>query len=141
MVSVMLYPCIFCVALSMDLFVLCVACLTVFVNCLVIRFAICLCVFAILLLNVMELLCVVGGALLDNSSIWSPLTSSIHINKLQVMQNAALRTVTVCTQYKTYNVYDEEKTYTSHTQAHSSTRHNTNIKHKHTTSSTLQGYN
>ena len=32
MVSVMLYPCIFCVALSMDLFVLCDACLTVFVN-------------------------------------------------------------------------------------------------------------
>ena len=35
MVSVMLYPCMFCVALSMDLFVLCVACLTVFVNRLV----------------------------------------------------------------------------------------------------------
>ena len=30
MVSVMLYPCMFCVALSMDLLVLCVACLTVF---------------------------------------------------------------------------------------------------------------
>ena len=28
---VMLYPCILCVALLMDLFVLCVACLTVFV--------------------------------------------------------------------------------------------------------------
>ena len=65
MVSVMLYPCIFCVALSMDLFVLCVACLTVFVNCLVKQFAICLGVFVILLLNVMEL-CVVGGALLDS---------------------------------------------------------------------------
>ena len=64
-VSVILYPCMFCVALSMDLFVLCVACLTVFVNCLVIQFAICLGVFAILLLKVMELLCVVGGALLD----------------------------------------------------------------------------
>ena len=35
MVSVMLYPCMFCAALSMGLFVLCVACLTVFVNCLV----------------------------------------------------------------------------------------------------------
>ena len=35
MVSVMLYPCIFCVALLMDRVVLCVACLTVFVNCLV----------------------------------------------------------------------------------------------------------
>ena len=30
MVSVMLYPCIFCVALSVDLFFLCVTCLTVF---------------------------------------------------------------------------------------------------------------
>ena len=35
MVSVMLYPCMFCVALSMDMFVVCVACWTVFVNCLV----------------------------------------------------------------------------------------------------------
>ena len=32
--SVMLYPCMLCVALLMCLFVLCVACLTVFVNCL-----------------------------------------------------------------------------------------------------------
>ena len=61
MVSVMLYPCMFCVAMSMDLFVLCVARLTVFVNCLVKLFAICLGVFVILLLNVMELLSVVGG--------------------------------------------------------------------------------
>ena len=65
MVSVMLYPCMFCVALSMDLFVLCVACLTVFVNSLMKPFAICLGVFVILLLNVMELLSVVRGALLD----------------------------------------------------------------------------
>ena len=65
MVSVMFYPCMFCVALSMDLFVLCVVYLTVFVNCLVKQFAICLGVFAILLLKVMELLCVVGDALLD----------------------------------------------------------------------------
>ena len=49
----------------MDQFVLCVACLTVCVNCLVKQFAICLGVFVILLLNVMELLSVVGGALLD----------------------------------------------------------------------------
>ena len=54
MVSVMLYPCMFCVAVSMDLFVLCVACLTV--NCLVKQFAICLDVFVILLFNVMVLL-------------------------------------------------------------------------------------
>ena len=32
------------------------------------------------------------------SSIWSPLSSSISINKLQVMQNAALRIATGCTQ-------------------------------------------
>ena len=62
---VMMCHCMFCVALSMDLFVLSVACLTVFVNCLVKLFAICLGVFVILLLNVMELLSVVGGALLD----------------------------------------------------------------------------
>ena len=31
-VSVMLYPCMFRVSLSIDVFVLCVACLTVFVN-------------------------------------------------------------------------------------------------------------
>ena len=54
MVSVMLYPCMFCVTLSMDRFVLCVACLTVFVNCLVKQFAICLGVFAILLLKVIR---------------------------------------------------------------------------------------
>ena len=59
--SVMLYPCMFCVALSVDLFVLCVACLTVFVNCLLKQFAICLGVVVILLLNVMELFSVVGG--------------------------------------------------------------------------------
>ena len=63
--SVMVYPCMLCVALSMDLFVLCVPCFTVFVNCLVKQFAICLGVFVILLLNVTELLCVGGGALLD----------------------------------------------------------------------------
>ena len=49
----MLYPCMFCVALSIDLFVLCVACLTVFVNCLLKEFVICLGIFVILLLNVM----------------------------------------------------------------------------------------
>ena len=45
---VMLYPCMCCVALSMDLFILCVACLTVFVNCLVKQFTICLGVVVIL---------------------------------------------------------------------------------------------
>ena len=61
----MLCPCIFCVSLLMYLFVLFVECLTVFVNCLVKQLVICLGVFVILLLNVMELLSVVGGALLD----------------------------------------------------------------------------
>ena len=50
----MLYPCIFCVALLMDLFVFCVACLTAFVNCLVKQFAMCLGVVPVLLLNVMD---------------------------------------------------------------------------------------
>ena len=59
-----MYPCMFCVALLMDMFVLCVAYLTVFVNCLV-KFAICLGVFAILFLNVMDLFSLAGGALLD----------------------------------------------------------------------------
>ena len=65
MVSVMLYPCIVCAALLIDLFALCVACLTEFVNCLVKQFAICLGVVAILLLNVIEVFSVVGGALMD----------------------------------------------------------------------------
>ena len=51
----------------MDLFVLCVACLIVFVNSLVKQFAICLDMVVILLLNVMEVFNVGGGggALLD----------------------------------------------------------------------------
>ena len=53
--SVMLCPCIFlCVALLMYLFVLSVACLTVFVNCLVKQFTMCLGVVAVLLLNVID---------------------------------------------------------------------------------------
>ena len=63
--SVMLYHCMLCVALLMCLFVLCVACLTVFVNCLVKQFAMCLGVVAILLLSVMDVFSVCGGALLD----------------------------------------------------------------------------
>ena len=47
------------------LFVLCVARLTVFVNCLVKQFAMCMGVVAILLLNVMDVFSVCGGALLD----------------------------------------------------------------------------
>ena len=65
MVSVMLYTCIVCVALLIDMHDVCIACLTVFVNCLVKQFAIWLGVVVILLLNVMEVFRVGGGALLD----------------------------------------------------------------------------
>ena len=53
------------VALLMCLFVLCVACLTVFVNCLMKQFAMCINVVVILLLNVMDMFNVCGGVLLD----------------------------------------------------------------------------
>ena len=49
----------------MDLFVLFVAYLTVFVNCSVKQFALCLGVVAVLLLNVMDVFSVGEGALLD----------------------------------------------------------------------------
>ena len=73
--SVMVYHCILCVALLMCLFVLCVACLTVFVNCLVKQFAMCLGV-AILLLNVMEVFSVSGGVLLDRPCMVFQLSST-----------------------------------------------------------------
>ena len=63
--SVMLYPCMLCVALLMCLFVLCVACLTVFVIFLVKQFPMGLGVVDILLLNVMDVFSVCSGALLD----------------------------------------------------------------------------
>ena len=68
MVSVMLY-----VALVMDVFVLSVACLTVFMNCLIKQFALFLDVVVILLFNVMEMLSSVGGgALLDRPCMVLP---------------------------------------------------------------------
>ena len=63
--SVMVCSCIFCVALLMYLFVLFVACLTVFMNCMVDQFGMCLGVVAVLLLNVMDVFSVGGGASLD----------------------------------------------------------------------------
>ena len=63
--SVMLYPCMLCVSVLMCLFVLCVAGLTMFVNCLLKQIAMCLGVVAILLLNVMDVFSVCGGALFD----------------------------------------------------------------------------
>ena len=64
-VRVVLCPCSLCTDLSIDLLDLCVACLTVFVNCLVKQFAIFLGDAAILSLNVMVLLFAGGGALLE----------------------------------------------------------------------------
>ena len=49
------------------------------------------------------------------SSIWSPLAFSNSINKLQVMQNAALITATGCTQ-NTTSAW--RNSHTSHTRAH-----------------------
>ena len=63
--SVMLCHCMLCVARLMCLFVLCVACLTMFGNCLVKQFAMCLGLVAILLLNVMDVFSVCDVALLD----------------------------------------------------------------------------
>ena len=89
--SVMLYPCMLCVALLMCLFVLCVACLTVFVNCLVKQFAMCVGVVAILLLNVMDVFSVCGGALLDR-----PLWSSKECVCCACDPNERLSTPSIC---------------------------------------------
>ena len=80
--SVMLYPCILCVALLIDLFALCVVCLTLFVNCLVKQFAICLVVVVIMLLNVMEVFSVGGGTLLDRPCmVFQQMCVSSHLFK------------------------------------------------------------
>ena len=71
MVSVMLYHCIVCVTLLMGLFVLRVACLTVFTNCMVKQFALSLGMVVILMLNVMDMLIVGGGALLGRPCMFS----------------------------------------------------------------------
>ena len=64
------------------------------------------------------------------SSIWSPLASSTSINKLQVMQNAALRTATGCTQdTNIQHLHDEKHSYFPYTSTYSSKPHNTNRKH------------
>ena len=54
-------------------------------------------------------------ALEYTSAIWSPLASSTSINKLQVMQNAALRTATGCTHDTIIqHLYDETLTLPIH---------------------------
>ena len=75
------------------------------------------------------------------SSVWSPIASSTSINKLQVMQNAALITVTGCTQdTNMQHLHDETLTLPIHEQLqlHASqykqkTQHPSHPLHKHTT--------
>ena len=75
------------------------------------------------------------------SSIWSPLVSSTSINKLQIIQNTALRTVTGCTPDTNIpHLHDETLTLPihEHLQLHASqykpkTQHPSQPLHKHTT--------
>ena len=75
------------------------------------------------------------------SSVWSPIAPSTSINKLQVMQNAALRTATGCTQdTNIQHLHDETLTLPihEHLQLHASqykqkTQHPSHPLHKHTT--------
>ena len=75
------------------------------------------------------------------SSVWSPIASSTSINKLQVMQNTALRTATGCTQdTNIQHLHDETLTLPihKHLQLHASqykqkTQHPSHPLHKHTT--------
>ena len=75
------------------------------------------------------------------SSIWLPFTSSISINKPQVMQNAALRTATGCTQDTIIKHLHHEILIIpihEHLQLHASqykhkTQHPSHPFHKHTT--------
>ena len=75
------------------------------------------------------------------SSVWSPISSSTSINKLQVMQNAALRTATGCTQdTNIQHLPDETLTLPihEHLQFHASqykqkTQHPSHPHHIHTT--------
>ena len=84
---------------------------------------------------------VMRPALEYSSSVWSPLASSTSINKLQVMQNAALRTATGYTQdTNIQHLHDEIVTLPihEHLQLHASqykqkTQHPSHPLHKHTT--------
>ena len=75
------------------------------------------------------------------SSVWPPIASSTSINKLQVMQNAALRNATGCTQdTNIQHLHDETLTLPihEHLQLHASqykqkTQHPSHPLHKHTT--------
>ena len=82
---------------------------------------------------------VMRPALQYASSIWSHLAFSTSINKLQVMQNAALRTATGCTQdTNIQHLHDETLTLPidEHIQLHASqykqkTQHPSHPLHKH----------
>ena len=66
------------------------------------------------------------------SSVWSPIASSASINKLQVMQNAALRTATGCTQDTNIQHMHDETLTLPHTRAPTAPR--LTIKTENTTS-------
>ena len=84
---------------------------------------------------------VMRRALQYTSSIWSPLAFSTSINKMQVMQNAALRTATGCTHdTNTQHLHGETLTHPihQHVQLHASqykqrTQPPSHPLHKHTT--------
>ena len=64
------------------------------------------------------------------SSVWSPIASSTSINKLQVMQNAALRTATGCTQdTNIQHLHDETLAEHLIVSRHLATRGNNKILH------------
>ena len=75
------------------------------------------------------------------SSVWLPIASSTSINKMQVMQNAALRTATGCTQdTNIQHLHDETLTLPIHenlqlqaSQYKEKTQHPSHPLHKHTT--------
>ena len=70
------------------------------------------------------------------SSIWSPLASSISINKLQVKQNAVLRTATDAHKTQTYNICMTKHSHFQYASTYSSTPHNTRENAKSITSTT-----
>ena len=78
--SVMFYPSIFCVSLLMDLFVLCVTCLTVFGNCVVKQFAICCC----FVVEVMEVLCWIDRVWSSKQCVCCACDPSVHLDVLSI---------------------------------------------------------
>ena len=81
---------------------------------------------------------VIRRALEYVSSIWSSLASLTSINKQKVMQNAALRTATGCTQDTNIQYLHDETPIHEHLQLHASqfkqkTQHSSHPLHKHTT--------